>query len=358
MTTKLPKKLLKRLIKIKIIFAPVEKSNRGLFIETKDIEKIRNLSIINVMKNVYLAPMEGLTTRIFRQAFGRHYKGVDKCFTPFLSPNQNKSFQKREYEEICCREENLIYTVPQLICCNADHFVWAASEIAAMGYEEINFNLGCPSGTVVSKKKGSGFLSFSEELDSFFDAVFPEMERLNLRLSVKTRLGRYSCEEFEKILDIYNKYPICEIIVHPRVQKDFYREPVKREWYEYAVEKSVNPIVYNGDIFTAEDLNDFEKRYPEAETVMLGRALIGRPFLLADKSDTPADMNKLRSFHDDVLEGYRAKCDEFSVLCKMKELWEHMGPALNVSDGDYKKIRKSKTVNEYKLNTERVWHNE
>lgn len=309
------------------------------------------------MKRIYLAPMEGLTTRIFRQAFGKYYGGVDKCFTPFLSPNQNMSFQKREMDEVCDKDRNTIETVPQLIGCNADHFIWAAGVLAEMGYSEVNFNLGCPSGTVVAKKKGSGFLSFPDELDAFFDKVFPYMEQHHLRLSVKTRLGRYDESEFERILGIYNQYPIYEVILHPRVQKDFYREPVKRKWFEYASENSKNPIVYNGDLFTTGDIASFEAEYPEAETVMLGRALIGRPYLPEDNSDTPKDIAKLRLFHNEVLDGYRAKCDEFSTLCKMKEMWEHMAPALMVTDSDYKKIRKSKTVSEYMMNTERIWNN-
>ncbi len=304
------------------------------------------------MKNVYLAPMEGLTTRIFRQALGRHYKGVTKCFTPFLSPNQNKSFQKREWEEIEKPDELLIPTVPQLLCNNPEHFIWAAGEIAELGYKEVNFNLGCPSGTVVAKKKGSGFLSCPDELDAFFDKVFPEMDKLSLKLSVKTRLGRYETSEYERIQEIYNRYPISEIILHPRVQKDFYKEPVKPEWFSYALENSKNKIVYNGNLFTAGDINRFEKEYPYEDTVMIGRGLIARPYLIEDMTDFPKNIGKLKDFHDDVLEAYRGRADEFSILCKMKEMWEHMGPALSLTDGELKKIRKAKTISEYKIHTD------
>ncbi len=304
------------------------------------------------MKNVYLAPMEGLTTRIFRQALGKHYKGITKCFTPFLSPNQNRSFQKKEWEEVQKPDELLIPTVPQLLCNNADHFLWAAVEMAELGYKEINFNLGCPSGTVVAKKKGSGFLSCPDELDAFFDKVFPEAEKLSLNISVKTRLGKTDSAEFERILEIYNRYPISEIILHPRVQKDFYREPVKPEWFEYALKKSVNRIIYNGNIFIAEDIIKFEEKYPSEDTVMIGRGLIARPYLIEDMSDKPKNYNKLKAFHDDVLEDYRGRADEFSILCKMKEMWEHMGPALSLTDSELKKIRKAKTVSEYKIHTD------
>ena len=42
---------------------------------------------------------------------------------------------------------------------------------AVKGYREINLNLGCPSGTVTAKKKGSGFLLYPDDLDRFFDEV-------------------------------------------------------------------------------------------------------------------------------------------------------------------------------------------
>lgn len=308
------------------------------------------------MKTYYLAPMEGLTTRIFRQAFGKYYKGVSKCFTPFLSPNQNKSFQKREFEEVRDKDELLIPTVPQLLCNNAEHFLWAAGEMASLGYKEVNFNLGCPSGTVVAKKKGSGFLSYPDELDAFFDTVFNGLVKYDMKLSVKTRLGRYLPDEFIKVLEVYNKYDFSEIIVHPRVQKDFYKEPVRPEWFEYAVKNSKNKIIYNGNLFTSDDINGFFSKYPDENTIMLGRGFIGRPFLVDDGSDFPKDIQKLKAFHDEILYAYKDRADEFSVLCKMKEMWEHMGPALSCEEGLLKKIRKARTISEYKACTDVVFN--
>lgn len=303
---------------------------------------------------ISLAPMEGLTTRTFRDTFCKYYKGISKCYTPFLSPNQNHSFQKKELKEVERREEFTVETVPQFLCNDPEHFIWAASEMAKLGHTEVNFNLGCPSGTVVSKKKGSGFLLYPDELDSFFDKVCPEMERMGIKLSVKTRLGRNDPEEFVKILEVFNKYPFSELIIHPRIQKDFYKEPVRREWFDYALENSKNPLVYNGDIYTIEDMSAFAKKYSKELPVMMGRGLIGRPFLLEDAQDKPLDYGKLKAFHDELLAKYQEVVDGFSLLCKMKEAWEYLGPALEIDDALLKKIRKSKTVSEYKIETARA----
>ncbi|MCQ2505585.1 MAG: tRNA-dihydrouridine synthase family protein [Lachnospiraceae bacterium] len=307
--------------------------------------------------NLYLAPMEGITTRIYRDVFGKYYKGLAKCFTPFLSPNQNESFQKKELFEIENREEQTILTVPQILCCNIEHFLWAAVEVAKLGYKEVNFNLGCPSGTVVTKKKGSGFLLYPDELEAFFEIVFPEVKKLGLGFSIKTRLGKNEPDEFKRILDIYNKFDFTEIIIHPRVQKDFYKGEVRLEWFDYAIANSKNKVVYNGDLFMKEDLENFEKKYPDIDTVMLGRGLIGRPFLTEEDGVLPKDLNKLRAFHNELANSYKNRYDEHATLSKMKEIWDYMGKMLFVDESGYKRIKKAKSLEEYLFAAETVFCN-
>ena len=300
------------------------------------------------MKNIYLAPMEGVTTHLYRRAFAGYYKGVDKFFTPFLSPNQNKSFQMKELEEIDNEKNQGMYTVPQMLCNNGEHFVWACREVAAKGYTEVNFNLGCPSNTVVTKKKGSGLLFYPDELDAFLEYVFNETGKLGIRVSVKSRLGKHAPEEFERIMEIYNKYPISELIIHPRIQKDFYKGEIRKEWLDYAYEHSKNPLCINGDIYTTENVNEREKDYPDAKALMLGRGLIARPYLFTD-GDRLKDKERFRSFNEELLEAYCKRISgDFSILCKLKELWYYMLPALNVGEEFEKRMRKVGRVVEYR----------
>ena len=98
---------------------------------------------------LYAAPIEGLTTYLWRRLQYELFGGADKYFTPFLSPNSNLSFQTKELDEL--RHNGGMPVVPQLLCNRADHFLWAARALYDMGYREVNFNLGCPSGTVISK---------------------------------------------------------------------------------------------------------------------------------------------------------------------------------------------------------------
>ena len=223
---------------------------------------------------LYAAPMEGLTTYIWRRAQREVFGGVDKYFTPFLSPNGNLAFQQKELDEVTQGETD---TVPQLLTNRGDYFVWAARELYAMGVREVNFNLGCPSGTVTAKRKGAGLLAYPEELDRCLEEVFAALP--DMRVSIKTRIGKNDPAEWERLLAIYGKYPVSELIVHPRVQKEFYRGAVHRDAFELALARRREPPVYNGDLFTAAEVEDFCRLYPQVRAVMLGRGLVADPAL-------------------------------------------------------------------------------
>ena len=162
----------------------------------------------------YLAPLEGVTSHIYRRAYHTCFCPMDKYFTPFLVPHTKRGFNSRERREILPQNNPGMYLVPQIMSNDADGFLKTEEKLREYGYEEVNLNLGCPSKTVVSKNRGSGFLSKTEELDRFLDQIYRGTKG---KISIKTRIGRYSPDEFEEILRIYNQYPVEELIIHPRV---------------------------------------------------------------------------------------------------------------------------------------------
>ena len=212
-------------------------------------------------KKIYMAPMEGVTGFIYRNTFARFFGGIDKYYTPFISPGEHRNFKSRELKDVLPDNNAGLNVAVQMLTNNAEHFIVTARKMMDFGYREVNLNLGCPSGTVVAKGKGSGFLSFPEKLDAFLDEIYSGLADTGLDISVKTRIGRYEQDEFYELLDIYNKYPISELIIHPRVQKDMYRNTPRMEIFDYAVEHSKNPLVYNGDICTVEDYERFAGHY-------------------------------------------------------------------------------------------------
>lgn len=296
----------------------------------------------------YLAPMEGITGYIYRNAYEKHFGNIDKYFTPFIIPNKSRRLKTKELNDILPENNRITNIVPQILTNSSEDFIATARRVQEFGYEEINLNLGCPSGTVVSKGRGSGFLAKTEELDRFLDEIF-KME--NIKISIKTRIGKDSPDEFNELIKIYNKYPIHELTIHPRTQKDFYGNKPNLEVFKEALELSKNPICYNGDIFTANNYNEIVKVFPEVQAVMLGRGIIANPALMKDiKNDTALNKEILRAFHDEILNGYIELFDgDRNVLFKMKELWGYMIHIFSDNKKYAKKIRKSQKLADYNL---------
>lgn len=306
------------------------------------------------MNKIYLAPLEGVTDSIYRNTFESYYGGVDKYFTPFISPNSTFKFTTREFKDIDPEKNDINKTVPQILTNKSEHFLWAVREIASLGYKEINFNLGCPSGTVVAKKKGSGLLYYPEELDKLLYEVFEGLPS-GVDISIKTRLGKNEPDEFYEILGIYNKYPVSELTIHPRIQTDFYKEPIRPEFFEYAVKQSKAPLVFNGDVTTIEGIKDTYRKYDNLNAVMIGRGLIANPGLatgykkgLAD-DDIKLDPVLFKKFHDDLLSRYtEVLSGEKPVLHRMKEFLSFWQANFLEEEKLIKKLRKANRISEYR----------
>lgn len=149
----------------------------------------------------YLAPLEGVTTQVYRNAYHKYFCPMDKYFTPFLVPHTKKGFSAKEIREINPDNNKGLYVVPQILSNQAEDTVNTIHKLENYGYKEVNLNLGCPSKTVVSKNRGSGFLAMPEELDHFLEEIF---EKTEVKISVKTRIGRDEPDEFYKLMKLYS----------------------------------------------------------------------------------------------------------------------------------------------------------
>lgn len=295
----------------------------------------------------YFAPMEGITTSVYRNLHRRFFPGVDKYYTPFISPVGAHVFSRRDLREILPDCNEGVPVVPQLLTKDAGDFLWAVGELAAMGYEEVNLNLGCPSGTVVAKGRGSGMLADQEELQRFLDRVFSGVR--SVEISIKTRLGISDPDAFPALLALFNQYPVAELTVHPRVQKDFYRNSVNLQAFALAVRDSRNPLCYNGDLRTVADCRQFQERFPTVPAAMLGRGLVTNPALAAQcQGGEAADWQTLRNFHDALYDAYcRQYQSRENAVMRMKELWSYMISAFPNSEGNWKRLRKASRADPY-----------
>lgn len=298
----------------------------------------------------YAGPLEGITNRQYRQAHRKYFPGTDKYYAPFLSPTLNFHFTAHLLEELTPELGERAPLVPQLLANSAETFVPAAKELGALGFGEVNFNLGCPSRTVTAKHKGSGLLRDAAALDALLDAVFSAIGDGPPRISVKTRLGIASPDEFPALLDIFNRYPIAELTVHARTQADFYRRPAAPEALRRFAGDIRAPFCYNGDLLTAADAERLLPLFPTAEAAMLGRGLIADPALIGVlKGEDRPDKTVYRDFHDELLEAYReAGWDQRAILCHMKEIWVYMAGLFDGSERAAKRLRKANTLDNYR----------
>lgn len=320
----------------------------------------------------YFAPMEGITGYVFRRAHHAVYGGVDRYFGPFLAPGASHVLSPRERQDVLPEHNAGIPFVPQVLTSRSEDFLWAVRELLERGYEEVNLNLGCPSGTVTAKGKGAGFLGDREKLHRFLEEVFEgiQAEQNGVFISVKTRVGLSSPEEFPELLQIFNQYPIKELIIHPRIREDYYRGPVRMESFRLGMEKSRAPVCYNGDLFSAESARAI-CRDTGVDAVMLGRGAVASPWLFEELREEVQDgktihtamaaaetgcraacgdaaLGRFLEFHGLLLEGYEEiMSGDKNVLFKMKELWHHFGCHFPGCDRELKKLKKAQRISEY-----------
>ena len=304
---------------------------------------------------LYFAPLEGVAGYIFRNAFVHHYGGADRYFTPFLS---NPILSHKERNDVLPENNAASPLIPQILANNSEYFLEIAKTLKDLGYSEVNLNLGCPSGTVVSKKRGAGFLSVPDSLDTFLGEIF---EKCPLKISLKTRIGMEDISEWPHLLEIFAKYPFSELIIHPRLRRELYGGSVHRDAFKTAFDYLVgkkdieaDKLVYNGDICSAEDFSSLTAEFPELTKVMIGRGALKNPEIfniLHGKGEIKDPKEKLDTFyayHDELFDSYRnIMYGEKPVLFKMKELWGWFSEYAGLEAKELKSIRKATNFTAY-----------
>lgn len=290
----------------------------------------------------YFAPLEGLTDSIYRRIHHHHFPGIDRYYMPFISPTMHHSFTPKEKRDLPPADSVPFTAIPQILTKSPEDFLWAAGCCKELGYDQVNLNMGCPSGTVVSKGKGAGLLKDLDTLRSFLDAIFSVSP---VAISVKTRIGITSPDEFPAIIALLNQYPICELIVHPRVRQAFYQGKVVLDSFAWAMNNCRFPLCYNGDLYSPEDIRSVADRFDGLEAVMIGRGLIGCPGMLCTQGTT---REQLAQFHDELFDAY---CSAFgnrrNAMCRMKENWRYLLCLFEDSGSLGKKLRKATDYQEY-----------
>ena len=291
----------------------------------------------------YFAPLEGLTDSTYRALHHKYFPGVDRYYTPFFSPTVHRVLTNRESRELPAADTLGVVVIPQILCKVAEDFVWMTGVCRDLGYPEVNLNLGCPSGTVTAKGKGSGMLRDLDNLDRFLSEIF---EGTHLPISVKTRIGFSDPQEWPAILEILNRYPVKELTIHPRVRSAFYNGPVHMEAFDYALKNSNAPLCYNGDLCTLSQIEDFADMHPHVDSVMVGRGLIADPGLFTPGGTTNA---VLADFLNELLENYLvAFGGSRNAMFRLKEHWGLLQKHFDGGEKLFKQLRKTTDLHEFR----------
>lgn len=298
--------------------------------------------------NYYVAPMEGLTDRVWRQAHQKWFAfpgAPARYYAPFISPPENRVLIKKKMAELSPAANPGAPVIPQLLAKDGELAAWMIGELRKLGYTEVNLNFGCPSGTVTAKGKGSGLLADVPALERLLDGVFA---RSPLPVSIKTRIGYTRPDEFDRLLDVFARYPIHELIIHPRTRVEFYKGTPHREAFAKAHAALDRPLCYNGDLFCEEDCRELMRQFPNTRALMLGRGLIANPALAQSLGGGEALCKaSLRTFHDRLLAAYQAKYPAHVTLGRMREIAKHFVCCFDAPEKPRKAIRKTTRIEAY-----------
>lgn len=298
---------------------------------------------------LYLAPLRGITDYIFRTVYATHFSGFDCAVAPFVSSVKGKIVKMSHIKDLFPENNGKLPVIPQIIGKNTEEFIVLAMRLFEMGYKTVNWNLGCPFPQVARKKRGSGLLPYPDVIEAFLDHV---LQRIPNILTIKMRLGLTDSSDILKVLPVLNKFPLAEIIIHPRTASQMYSGPVDLESFERCLDLSVHPVVYNGDINGTTTFYALAKRFEHVHAWMIGRHAIVDPFFAETIRDSAMDpgasLERIQKFHEDLLEYYeKIIANSGNILNKMKGVWFYLAHSLTNSGSILKKIQKTKRLYHY-----------
>ncbi|CAN2042458.1 tRNA-dihydrouridine synthase [Candidatus Magnetomoraceae bacterium gMMP-15] len=306
---------------------------------------------------LYLAPIKGITDAIYRNTFSKYFSGFDAAVAPFISTVKGRQIKSYHLKDVLPENNSGLPVIPQIMSNNPDDFINLARCFFDMGYETINWNLGCPYPMVANKKRGSGLLPYPEMIEKILEKVIPAIPN---RLSIKTRLGRINKDEIFNLMPVFNKYPLAELIIHPRTGKQMYNGHPDLDSFEKCLDLSAHSVVYNGDINDFDTFLKLSKRFKNVNHWMIGRGALANPFLpgiiKTGQDNFSCKIKKIKNFHNDLFEQYnKVLYGPSHILGKMKGHWFYLANFFPDSRKFLKKIQKTKKIDHYLRLTDEVF---
>ncbi len=296
-----------------------------------------------------MGPIRGGTDHIYRNTFARHFEGFDLAVAPFVNDVGTNKIRPKYVRTLLPENNTAMPVIPQILSKSPEGFVHLANYLADLGYQTINWNLGCPYPQVARKQRGAGLLPHTDTIRQFLDNTIPQLKG---KISIKTRLGREHKDELFRLMPVFNEYPIAEIIIHARTGRQMYDGVPDLDAFGTALALSRHPVVYNGDIRSADDFIGLSRRFPTVSRWMIGRWAMVDPFLpmlIKTGKDTAENKTKkMQAFHDDLYDQYaHALHGPSHLIDRMKGLMVSFCLAFEEDKKAVKQIKKSRTPEQY-----------
>ena len=307
------------------------------------------------METLSLAPFQGITDVVYRNVFKKHFRGIDKFYTPFFTGIQKDNSKSLRGEEISPEFNDVNTVVPQILSNKADEIIRFANQCKSMGYLEFNLNMGCPFPRVANKTRGCGLMASPDSTIAMLTEVCEHIDGINF--SIKCRLGYYNDEEINAFIDAFNSLNISEIIIHPRIGKQMYTGEASLEKFVKLIPLINKPLVYNGDVF---DIEKYKTVRKSVQNVSLGRGLLTNPFLAEQIKNIDNKQDRKVRLHNFVVDLYVNRLHHAGgspkIIGSMKELWKYM---MNIFDDPlnvWRKVKKVNHLDDYETAVETVFN--
>ncbi len=230
------------------------------------------------MLDIYFAPLQGYTDDVYRRIHYKFIGGVKNYYTPFVRVEVG-GVRSKDLRDITPENNSNVPVVPQIIFNSRKEFDYLVDRVESVGYKEIDLNMGCPFPLQARHGRGCGILAYPDIVSEIIEGI---KEHKDILFSVKMRLGWDNPNECEKIIELLNNVKLRHITLHPRTGIQQYKGTVDHDAFSKIYRQSSNPIIYNGDIRTLDEIKNIENRFPDIKGVMIGRGLLGTPSLAVE----------------------------------------------------------------------------
>jgi nifR3 family TIM-barrel protein len=224
---------------------------------------------------LYLAPMAGVSDKIFRQLCKEY--GADVLTTEFVSAEG--IFRRNERTRAYLDFDEIERPIGvQLFGANAEHMAEAARQVSDWVRPDfVDLNFGCPVNKVVCKNGGSALLKDCPTLASVADAVVRAIAPIPV--TAKIRIG-WDADSINapRVARILAEAGISAMTVHGRTRAQGYSGAADWNVIGEVVAAVSIPVIGNGDLSNAADVAK-RRRETGIAGAMIGRAAMSAPWI-------------------------------------------------------------------------------